>query len=279
MRRARIAALLALMLLLPGAAQAGRVVTLAPHLAELVCAAGACAQLVGVVKYSDYPAEVLARPQIGDAHAVNVEAVLALKPDLVLSWDGGTPEQIVAQLRRVGLRVEAVRVRSLDDVGLALLRVGALLGTEDASCAAEHAFRDRIAALRARYANAAALNAMYQIEVEPIFTVNGDSPISEALALCGARNIFSDYKRLAGPVGRESVIAANPDAIVFGRRDGGAAIRASWQAFPAMRAVRANNLIEIDADKLARATPRMAEGAAELCEALDGARARLAKLR
>lgn len=265
--------------LFAGSAQAGRVVTLAPHLAELVCAAGACEQLVGVVKHSDYPAEVLRRAQIGDAFAVNAEAVLALKPDLVLSWAGGTPEQTVARLRRVGLRVEPVRVRSLDDVGLAVLRVGALLGTEDAACAAEHRFRDQITALRQRYLKAPPIRAMYQIEAEPIFTVNGDSPISEAFALCGASNIFADYQHLAGPVGRESVLAANPDVIVFGRRDGGPAIRASWQRFPTMRAVRAGNLVEVDADTLARATPRMAEGAAALCEALDAARARLAGLR
>lgn len=272
-------ACLAALLLLSMSARAGGVVTLSPHLAELVCAAGACAQLQGVVKYSDYPAEVLTRAQIGDAFAVNVEAVLALKPDLVLSWDGGTPEQTVATLRRLGLRVEAIRVRTFDDVGFALLRIGALLGTEDAACVAELAFRERISALRARYANAPAISAMYQIEADPVFTVNGDSPISEAFALCGALNIFANLKHLAGPVGRESVLAADPGAIVFSRRDGGAAVRASWLRFPAMRAVRANNLIAVDADKLARATPRMAEGAAELCEALDRARARLLNLR
>lgn len=264
---------------LASSAQAGRVVTLAPHLAELVCAAGACAQLVGVVKHSDYPADVRQRVQIGDAFAVNVEAVLALKPDLVLSWEGGTPEQTVARLRRVGLRVESVRVRSLEEVGLAVLRVGALLGTEDAACEAEHRFRDQISALRQRYAGASPIRAMYQIEAEPIFTVNGDSPISEAFALCGASNIFADYKRLAGPVGRESVLAADPDVIVFDRREGGPAIRASWQRFPSLRAVRAGNLVEVDVDTLARATPRMAEGTAALCQALDAARARLAGMR
>lgn len=260
-------------------AQAARVIALAPHLAELVCAAGACDQLVGVVKYSDYPASVRALPQVGDAHAVNAEAVLALKPDLILSWDSGTPARTVAQLERLKLRVEPIRVQSLDDVGLALQRVGALLGTEDAAGQVEAKFRRDVDALRARYADATPIDAMYQIEPDPVFTVNRNSPISEALGVCGARNVFGDYGRIAGPVGREAVLAADPGAILFGRQDDVEGIRRGWTRFRRMRAVRADNLIAVDADILARATPRMAEGIAELCAALDGARARLAALR
>ena len=272
------ALLFALLLGVALPAPAARVIALSPHLAELVCAAGGCAQLVGVVRHSDSPESVKALPQIGDAHAVNAEAVLALKPDLVLSWDGGTPAHIVPRLQRLKLRVEPIRVRSLDDVGLALLRIGALLGTEDAACAAESKFRKDIDALRARWANATPISAMYQLEPEPVFTVNRHSPISEALALCGARNVFADIPHLAGPVGREAVLAADPDAIVFGMQDDVAGIRRGWLRFPQMRAVRAGNLIAVDADGLARATPRMAQGTAQLCEALDAARARLAAL-
>lgn len=275
--RQAIFLLLASLLALP--VQAARVVTLSPHLAELVCAAGACAQLVGVVKYSDYPDELRSRAQIGDAFAVNLETVLGLKPDVILAWDGGTPAQTVARLRSLGLRVESVRTRTLHDVGLAVLRIGALLGTEDAACAAEAAFREQIEVMRARYAHAAPIRVMYQIEPEPVFTVNRDSPISEAMSLCGALNVFGEYAKLAGPVGRESVLAADPGAILFGKQDDVRAIRAGWEKFPGLRAVRADNLIAVDADRLARATPRMAQGAAELCEVLDGARARLAKLR
>lgn len=255
-----------------------RVVTLSPHLAELVCAVGACDQLVGVVKYSDYPPELKTRAQVGDAFAANAEAVLALKPTLILSWDGGTPERIVTQLRRVGLNVQAVRVRTLEDVGTALLRVGALLSVEDAACQAEVAYRQQIETLRGRYANAAPIDVVYQLEPEPIFTINHDSPISEALALCGAHNVFADRPRLAGAVSREAVIAADPDAIVFGKQDDVAGIRAGWERFAGMRAVRSGNLIAVDADTLARATPRMAQGAESLCAALDLARRRLAAL-
>lgn len=269
-------ATLALCAALP--AQAARVIALSPHLAELVCAIGACDELVGVVKHSDYPAQVRTVAVIGDAHALNAESVLALEPDLILSWDGGTPLRTLAQLERLKLRVEPIRVRSLDDVGMALLRVGALLGREDAACAEQSRFLERIAALRTRYAGAASIDVLYQVEPDPIFTVNRDSPISEALAVCGARNLFADIEHLAGPVGREAILARNPGAIVFGRQDDVGGIRRGWARFPNMRAVRAGNVLAIDADKLERASPRMAEGISELCEALDTARARLAGL-
>lgn len=264
---------LALCAVLP--AQAARIIALSPHLAELVCAVGACDELVGVVKHSDYPEHVRSVPVIGDAHAVNAEAVLASKPDLILSWDGGTPVRTLAQLERLKLRVEPIRVRSLDDVGLALLRVGALLGREDAACAEQSRFSERIAALRKRYAGASRIDVLYQIEPDPIFTINRDSPISEALAVCGARNLFADIEHLAGPVGREAILARNPGAIVFGKQDDVDGIRRGWARFPNMRAVRANNVVAIDADKLERAAPRMAEGISEMCEVLDAARVRL----
>lgn len=272
-------ALLALLTLLALPAQAARVITLAPHLAELVCSAGACDQLVGVVKYSDYPEQVKSLTQVGDAVAVNAEAVLALHPDLILAWDGGTPLRVIEQMRRLGLPLKLIRVQTLEEVGLALLRVGALLGTEDAACAAERDFRQRILALRQRYAHATPIRVMFQLEAEPIFTVNRLSPISEALNLCGASNVFADYTQLAGPVSREAVMATDPDAIVFGKQDQVDLIRAGWTRFPHLRAVRAGNLIGVDANTLARATPRMADGAEALCMALEAARGRLASSR
>lgn len=275
--RAVASGLALLLCALTGPIHAERVVTLAPHLAELVCAAGACEQLVGTVAYSDYPQGVRKLPQVGDSFAVNGEVLLALQPTLVIAWDGGTPQQTLAQVRRWGFPVESIRVRGLDDVGRALLRIGSLLGTIDAARTAEAEYRRRIDALRARYAKATPLRVFYQIDADPMFTVNRESPISEAIALCGGVNLFADLPRLAGSVGREAVLGLDPDAIVFGRQDDAAAILAAWRRLPDLRAVSGGNLIAVDADRLARATPRMAEGIAGLCSALDEARKRLAE--
>lgn len=262
------------LLLLPGLVQAERVITLAPHLAELACAAGACGQIVGIGRHTDFPPELTDRPQVGDAFAVNLEQVLALKPDLLLAWDGGTPVTIIERLRRLGLRVETIRVQTLDDIGLALLRIGALLGTEDSACAAEAAFRARLDGLRTRYRDATPLRVLYQLQADPVFTVNAQSPISEAMALCGGVNIFADLPQLAGVVSREAVLQADPQVIFFGRQDDTAGILRGWKGFDGLSAVRSGNVLPVDSDLLSRATPRMLDGIEALCEALAAARQR-----
>lgn len=259
-------ALLCLGVALP--AQAGRVVTLAPHLAELVCAAGACDQLVASVAHTDYPPAAARLPQVGDAFAVNLEALLALQPDQVIAWDGGTPPALIARLRQLGLSVHPLGVGRIDDVAAALLDLGERLGTSAAASQAAAAFRTRQARLAAAYAGRLPLRAMYQIETDPVFSVNRDSPISEALALCGAVNVFADLPQIAAPVGREALLAARPQVVVFGIQDDAAAIRALWAGWPPPRPA----LVAVDASLLARPSPRMLDGVEDLCRQLDGVR-------
>lgn len=270
---------LALLLLWAGAAAAAeRVVTLAPHLAELVCTVGACDRLVGVVAHTDEPGAKDV-PRIGDAFSLNPEAVLALRADLVLAWRGGTSPQLVERLQALKIPVRWVAVNTLEDVGAALLDIGGQLSREDAACAAEARYRGRLLQLRERYAGRPELRVFYQIEVQPMFSVNRQSPISEAIELCGGVNVLADMPMLSAPVSTEAVLAARPDVIVYGRQDMAAAIRAFWARWPQLRAVHQGQLYAIDADRLTRQSPRVLEGVAELCETLEVARRRQATTR
>lgn len=264
--------------LLCGGALAGaapqRVVTLAPHLTELVCAVGACERLVGVSAYSNYPPQVSKLPQISDATTVNLEAVLGLKPDLVLAWDGGTPPETVARLRGLGLRVEPVQVKGLDDVAAALERTGALLGTAPTAQRAAQDYRARLAQLRARWRGASPIRAVYQIETAPAYSINRDSPISEAIALCGGINVFADLPRLAAPVSAEAMLAARPEAVIYGGEENTQSIRDYWARLAGAPAARNGNLYPIDANLLGRAAPRLLDGVEQVCTVLDQARVR-----
>ncbi len=269
----------ALLGLLPGMALAAppqRVVSLAPHLTELACAAGGCARLVGVSAFSDYPPQVRALPQISDATSVNLEAVLGLKPDLVLAWGDGTPPETMARLRSLGLRVEPLQVRGLEDVAAALRRTGALLGTEAQAQQAAQDYEARLAQLRARWRGAAPIRAVYQIETAPAYTVNRDSPISEALALCGGVNVFAALPRLAAPVSAEAMLAAQPEAVLFGGEENTQAVRDYWARLAGAPAQRYGTLYAVDASLLARSTPRLLDGVEQVCAVLDQARARRA---
>lgn len=254
---------------------ARRIVSLAPNLTELAFAAGAGARLVGADSYSDYPTAARAVPRIGDAFQVDYEKVLALRPDLVLVWDTGTPEPTIERLRRLGLRVERVTVSNLDGIATALRRIGDLAGTSPVAERAAREYLTGIASLRADRRRVAQVTVFYQISEKPLYTVNGRHPISEVIGLCGGRNIFADVAQLSPPVSIEAVLERDPEAILAGDGAQGDPLGV-WRRWPQMRAVRADNLYTVHADYLARATPRIVEGAREVCRVLDKVRAKAA---
>lgn len=255
-----------------GALAAERIVTLAPHLAELVCSVGRCDRLAGVVAYTDAPASAAARPQVGDAFNVNLEVVVALRPDLVLAWDGGTPPQTVERLRRVGLKVESVAARDLGDIAAALETVGHMVGADDAGRAAAGAYRERLDALHREYAGRRRLRVFYQIETDPAFSINRRSPIHEALDLCGGDNVFAGLPTLAGAVSAESVLAARPDVVVHSTQENPAEIARYWSRWPGLAPADPQRRVVIDANTLTRQSPRVLDGVAELCAGLDRVR-------
>ncbi|NHL67108.1 cobalamin-binding protein [Burkholderia ambifaria] len=262
---------------LPAPAQ--RVISLAPHATELVYAAGGGAKLVGTVTYSDYPPAAQAVPRVGDNKALDLERIAALKPDLIVVWRHGNAERQTDALRALHIPLFFSEPKHLDDVATSLRQLGTLLGTAPVADAAAASFSRDIAALRARYASRAPVTMFFQVWDRPLTTLNGAHLFNDVIALCGGRNVFAALKPLAPSVTDEAVLAANPEAIVTTsagatRSDAPLPSLARWRAWPALMAVARNNLFAIDGDLLTRPSPRIAQGAAALCEDLDAARAR-----
>ena len=111
---------------------ARRVISLAPHITEVVFAAGAAEQLVGTVSYSDYPPAARDVPRVGTYDTINFESILALQPDLVLAWRSGSSEEAIARLQALGIKVFVQEPRALEDVATALRDVGTLTGNSAA---------------------------------------------------------------------------------------------------------------------------------------------------
>ncbi|MGC2945580.1 cobalamin-binding protein [Burkholderia ambifaria] len=262
---------------LPAPAQ--RVISLAPHATELVYAAGGGAKLVGTVTYSDYPPAAQAVPRVGDNKALDLERIAALKPDLIVVWRHGNAERQTDALRALHIPLFFSEPKHLDDVATSLRQLGTLLGTAPVADAAAASFSRDIAALRARYAARAPVTMFFQVWDRPLTTLNGAHLFNEVITLCGGRNVFAALKPLAPSVTDEAVLAANPEAIVTTsagatRSDAPLPNLARWRAWPALTAVARNNLFSIDGDLLTRPSPRIAQGAAALCEDLEAARAR-----
>ena len=246
-----------------------RIVALAPHLAEIVFAAGAGAQLAAAVRYSDYPQDAARLPQVGDASRIDIEGVIALKPDLLLAWRSGNPAGDVERLERLGFRVFVTEPARLSDIARLLRTIGMLAGTHAAAERAAAAFERDIARLRARYGQAVPVRVFYEIWHRPLLTVNRAHLISDVITLCGGRNIFAEAPVLTPSVSLEAVLAGRPDIVLGGSsamRPG--ELETKWRSAP-LAALREIPVRYVRADLIQRQTPRILQGAHALCVHLD----------
>lgn len=256
---------------------ARRIVSLAPHLTELLYAAGAGGQVVAAVEFSNYPEAAKALPRIGSYAAFDLERIAALRPDLVVAWGSGNPPGPVAQLRRLGIPVFLSEPQRLEDIGPSLVRLGTLAGTAAAARQAAEDFERRRAALAARHAGKRPVAVFYEIWNQPLMTVGGTHLISAVMTLCGGRNVFAGSTQPAAAVGLEAVLAADPEAIVAsGMGESRPDWLDDWRRWPQLTAVKRDNLFFVPPDLLQRHTPRILDGAVRLCEAFDTARQRSA---
>lgn len=255
------------------AAPAERIVSLAPHVTELLFAAGAGDAVVAVVSFSNYPPQAVELPQVGGYQDLDLEAILALRPDLIVAWKSGNTDAQVERLVDLGMPVFFSEPRSLEHIPTNLERLGRLAGSEAAAAKAARTFRVEYAELRAAYAQAEPVTVFYQIWYQPLMTINGEHLISDVIRLCGGRNVFAELFGLAPQVGVESVLAHDPQAIVA---SGMAYERPEWvdqwRDWPQLEAVQGNHLYFVPPDLIQRHTPRILQGARILCEQLQRVR-------
>ena len=254
---------------------AQRIISLAPHMTELLFAAGAGAQVVGAVEYSNYPPAARRIARIGDSAQLDLERIVALKPDLVVVWRNGNAQRQLEKLLHLGIPVFYNEPRRLPDIARAIEQLGRLAGTEAVAQPVARAFVARVAELQRRYAGRDPVRLFYQIWDRPLMTVNGEHMISDVIRMCGGQNVFAGLQSLTPEVSTEAVLAVDPEAIGGVTAEAGQAGNLeSWKSWPRLTAVARGNLFVIDSDIISRNTPRILEGAGRLCEQLAAARAR-----
>ena len=255
------------------AAPARRVVSLAPHLTELMFAIGAGDRVVGTVEHADYPEAAKRVPRVGDSSLLDLERIVALRPDLLLVWRHGNSPQQLQRLAALRLPTYASEARSLADISRTLRDLGTLAGAQPLADRRALQFDAEVSTLRTRYAGRRRIAVFYQIWNQPLITVNGEHLISQVLELCGAHNVFADQRPLTPTVTEEAVLLADPDAIVAGWSDSyGPAPLDAWRRLRALRATRQGHLLQVEPDLLHRQSDRVVLGARELCEKLDALR-------
>jgi iron complex transport system substrate-binding protein len=257
---------------------ATRIVSLAPHITELLFAAGAGNAVIGVSEHSDYPAAARTLPRVGGGSGVDLEAVLSLRPELVVAWGSGSPPALLQRLQQLGVPVFVSEPRVMKDIAASLERLGRLSGHEAAASRAVQSFEHRLQKLRERYAGRPPVRVFYQVWQQPLLTINGDHLVSDVIRLCGGVNVFGDLPELAPQVSVESVLQRDPQVIIAGGDVPDArSLSDWWRRWNGISAVQGGHLYTIPEELLERHTLRILDGAGLLCDRLESVRQALAE--
>lgn len=258
---------------------AQRIVALSPHIVETLFAAGAGGKIVGTVEYSDYPVAAKSIPRIGSYSSFDLERLIALKPDLIIGWETGNSPAAIAKIRALGIPVYLSQSNTVSQIAVEIEKFGQLAGTENAAQPAAAAFRKRLSMLQRTYGNRATLSVFYQISESPLMTIGGKQIISNALDICGGKNIFAALVPMAPVITTESVLAANPEVILAsGMENTNPQALDQWKKWPKLIATQHDNFFFIDPDLMNRNGPRILDGTQMLCESIQTARNRRSSL-
>ncbi|HWW32058.1 MAG TPA: helical backbone metal receptor [Steroidobacteraceae bacterium] len=250
-----------------------RIVSLSPGGTEMLFAAGAGPEVVATVEYSDVPPEAKRVLRIGDAVSIDLERLVRIHPDVVVAWPaGGNPAQR-AKIARLDIPVYEQEAKRLAELAPSIRRLGVLAGTVSQADAAARAIEARLESLRRTYAGAedAARQPSVLLEVwnRPIYTVGGQHLMTDALELCGARNVFADLPEAGPVVDIEAVIARDPDIIIAAGPPGeSAAWLTDWKRFTTLRAVHTQRLVAFEDQGLSRLGPSVLDATEALCRAI-----------
>ena len=260
------------------AAPATRIISIAPHLTEIAYAAGVGSRLIAVSQYSDYPSEAKRLPRVGDGARVDIERILTLKPDLVLAWKSGNQAGDIARLERLGIPLWVSEASRLADIPRLLRGVAVLAGEPAQGERVAGDFERDLLRLRERHGvrpvQQEPPRVFYEIWHQPLLTVNGAHMISDAITLCGGKNVFAGAPVLTPAVSLEAVLAARPQIVLGGgSANGEADFISRWRRMP-LAALRAIPARYIAPDSIQRQSPRIIDGIRAICAHIEAVRLR-----
>ena len=260
-----------------------RIITLAPHLTELVDAAGGTERLVSVSAFSNFPESVKQLPITSDARSIDLEKMKSLRPDLIIYWRGGTSESQIQSIKKTfnkDVQFISVQPKKLSDIATDIETIGKALGAEPVAKKNADALRLKIAALSTKQRNSKQKNnserkvrVFYQVWAQPLMTLNQDHIIGDIIQLCGGEQLFASEKVLVPTVSREAVIKANPE-IIFTAVDSSKMKTdwSMWSSFPQLAATKNKAFIDLDGDIISRPSPRIMQGAEKICAEINKVR-------
>lgn len=246
---------------------AERVITLAPHVTEMVFAAGAGDKVVATVTSSNYPPEALELPRVGDGLSINAEQLLTLQPDLIVGWQQTLAlQKLMPVLSRLDIPVIYIEPRVLNDIPDGIEKLGQALGTQDEANSEAARLRQQLADLRGTYAHRNPVTVFIEVGIGPLYTLGNDTLTNDAIASCGGVNVFHDSAIVAPAVTIESVLAREPEVVIVAHASTNhVAQRAQYWKGLHLAGARNNHVYGVHPDMLVRPGPRLIQAMAELC--------------
>lgn len=254
-----------------------RLITLSPHLAEIVYALGAGDHIVATVEHTDYPEAAKSIRTIGNSHSINIESIIGLKPDLVLAWRTGNPELQLKRLQDLDTELFYSKPENISELITEINQIGRLIGKQQAAEALTTSMLAEITAIEQKYASKDSVSVFYQIWHQPLRSVGNDPWLSHLLEHCAGKNIFSHLSQSFPLVSYEAVLAKNPDIILVPSKNTSSDETVMWQKWSQLAAVKNDHIEIINPDWLHRFTPRITQGLQQLCESIDKVRTLNAK--
>ena len=225
-----------------------------------------------MVEYSDFPAAVSQIPRIGNAFRIDLEQIIELQPDLVIAWKSGNPQVALQKLEQLGITVWQMEITRPEEIADAVENISLAADTHDHGQVLARQMRDRLSALVQQNSGKTPVEYFYQIAARPLYTVNGQHIISRSIEVCGGQNVFANLQSLAPQISRESVILADPQAMIAPEIPGEPPALQHWKEWPRLQAMQNKAMLYLPADDISRATPRLLDSIELACKLLDEVR-------
>lgn len=256
---------------------AQRIIALSPHLVEQLYSIGVGNKIVGTTDHADYPQEAKNIPRVGNYAQLQVEKILALKPDLILAWTDGNPPADLNKLRQLGLNVVDSNPRQLTDIAKELRVLGQLTGKLEAAEQQAKLMEQGLAELHQTYSTKTKVVVFYELWQQPLSTVAQQAWPQQQLELCGATNPFANAVGDYPQVSLEHVVSSMPQLIIQPVSVNEPRALLNWNSWTAIPAVKYQQFSKPDSDLVHRTTSRMLLGIRQLCADIDKTRQFFAK--
>lgn len=250
-----------------------RIVALSPSSVEMLYAIGVGDSVVATVEYADFPEAAKKIKRVGSYVGVQIENIVALKPDLIIAWRSGNKQSDLKKLESLGFDLLYVDPITMQKVRDDMLRLGKKIGVEENAQAAVDKFDKKYHSIKNQYKNKSSVRVFYQLWYDPIRTVGENSWVQSLIEDCNGQNIFKGASAPYPVVSMESVLSKNPETIVMASHsEKKQSTEKVWNKWKMLSAVKNEQIHVVDGSKLLRAGPRAIEGLALLCTAIDKAR-------